>query len=282
MVESWRELSEELRARLGATEAGFVLGEVTGSGAADLVRRWNEHVDPEVAAAARAVAARVESGEPLQHVLGRWGFRTLDLAVDARALIPRPETEIVVEHALTAIDRVVARGQKVVLDLGVGSGAIACAVACEREAVTVIGVDRAPEALALAAENRSSLGRVGERIHLVASDWYSALSPALEAGVALIISNPPYLSTAEWAAAPAVVRKWDPYGALVAGPSGLEAIAAVVADAPRMLVPGGSLVLEIGATQGDAARRLAAQAGARSVEVAPDLAGRDRVVVVSW
>jgi release factor glutamine methyltransferase len=274
-------LSEELSARLGSTEAGFVLCDVSGRRTADLVRIWNEPVDPDVADAAHTIARRVESGEPLQHVLGRWGFRSLDLLVDVRALIPRPETEIVVEDALGAIDRVAAPGPTIVLDLGVGSGAIACALVSERDGIVVIGVDRAPAALALAAENRALLGPARGRLQLLGSDWYSALAP-LAGKVAVIVSNPPYLSSAEWTEAPPIVREWDPYDALVAGVRGTEAIAVVVAGAPRMLVPGGALVVEIGATQGAAARSLAIGAGAQSVEIHRDLAGRDRVLVATW
>jgi release factor glutamine methyltransferase len=277
----WRELLDELTCRLGATEAAFVIEAATGVRTSSLVAVWNETADPTAIEAARTIADRVGRGEPLQHVLGGWGFRTLDLRVDSRALIPRPETEVLVGHALTALDRTRSR-RRLALDLGVGSGAIACALVAERDALEVVGVDRSTDALALAAENRAFLGPKANRLRLVASDWYSAFGSSLDGRVALIVSNPPYLSDREWHDAPAIVREWDPRGALVGGAVGTEAIAEVLAGASRLLIPGGALVLEIGATQADAVRVLATQAGAVSVAVEQDLAQRDRVVVVSW
>jgi release factor glutamine methyltransferase len=278
----WKELVGALGSRIGVTEAGFVLESVTGKRQREYSLEPDEVVDPSVLAALAKITERVESGEPLQHVLGRWGFRTLDLSVDARALIPRPETEIVVEHALIELDRTTFPAPPLVLDLGVGSGAIACALVAEHETVTVIGVDRSREALALAAENRTILGARAARVRLVASDWYTAIGPRLERRVAMIVANPPYLSEAEWRVAPATVREWDPRGALVGGPAGTEAYDAVIGGAGRFLVPGGSLVLEIGSTQSAAIAEIAAGSGASSCAIFPDLVGRDRVAVVSW
>jgi release factor glutamine methyltransferase len=277
----WRELLSELGVRLGPTEAGFVIQSVTGQRSAALALLLDEQVDRRVVEEARTIARRVELGEPLQRVLGGWGFRTVDLFVDGRALIPRPETEIVVEHALGRLNQS-AHPAPLVLDLGVGSGAISCALVAEHPSVTVIGVDRSRDALELAATNRAALGRPGERIHLVGSDWYGALGGSLEHRVGVIVANPPYLSEAEWRDAPPVVREWDPYEALVGGPVGTEAYDEVIAGAPRYLVPGGSLVLEIGATQAGAVEAIAERAGATSCAVWPDLAGRSRVAVVSW
>ncbi|HWD24295.1 MAG TPA: peptide chain release factor N(5)-glutamine methyltransferase [Acidimicrobiales bacterium] len=277
----WRDLVSELNARLGPPEAGFAIESVTGRRPSALALVLDEQVDPSVAEEARRIAGRVELGEPLQHVLGRWGFRTVDLFVDDRALIPRPETEIVVEHALAELDRDPGPAP-IVLDLGVGSGAIACALAAEHLSVRVIGVDRSLEALCLAAKNRASLGRAGARVHLLASDWYGALGGALEHRVKVIVSNPPYLSEAEWRDAPAVVREWDPYDALVGGQEGTEAYAALIAGAPRYLEPGGALVLEIGSSQAGAIEAIGVQAGAVSCAISPDLAGRPRVAALSW
>ena len=283
----WRELTEELTGRVGSTEAGFVVEHVSGMTPTAVFRSWDAPVDPATVAEARRVVDRVSSGEPLQHIVGRWGFRTLDLAVDARALIPRPETESVVGHALGALDSLGSgdrrkTGAQLALDLGVGSGAIACALVAERSGLAVIGVDRSTRALGLAEENRRSLGPLGGMIRLCAGDWYSPFGPALERRCALIVSNPPYLSEDEWAAAPLVVREWDPYGALVAGPVGTEAIEAVVDGAERYLREGGALVVEIGATQAAAVRTIAERAGVAALAVERDLAGRDRTAVMRW
>ncbi len=245
------------------------------------------------------------AGEPLQYVLGRWGFRRLDLALDRRVLIPRPETEEVVDHALAELDRRLprtppgpspsnwrdsppeTRGDRaknawgstaVVVDLGTGSGAIALSVAAEREGVTVWGTERSPAALALARANLAGLGgRAATRVRLAEGDWYDALPADLAGSVDVIVANPPYVAAGE--ELPPVVADWEPPDALVSGPTGLEAVGAVVAGAPRWLAPGGALVVEVGATQATAARALAVAAGFAAPEVRPDLAGRPRVLV---
>jgi len=126
------------------------------------------------------------------------------------------------------------------------------------------------------------LGDRAAHVSLVAGEWYAPIGPTLENRCALIVSNPPYLSEAEWSAAPAVVREFDPRAALVAGPIGTEAIESVISGAERYLADGGVVVLEIGADQGEAASVLARHAGANRIEVDTDLVGRDRVLVVSW
>jgi len=279
---SWRELRAEAEGRLAAAgvdspmaEARHLTEEASGFEGADLHRHLDEPVTTRGVARFDAMVARRLTGEPLQHVLGRWGFRTLDLAVDGRALIPRPETEQVVDHALAELDRCSGR---VVVDLGTGSGAIALSVASERDGVTVWATDRSPHALALARTNLAGLGgRAATRVRLVEGDWYGALPDDLAGAVDVVVSNPPYVGSVE--ELPAVVADWEPAEALVPGPTGLEAVEAVVAAAPRWLAPAGALVVEIGATQGGAAHTLATEAGFGTVEVRRDLAGRPRVLV---
>ncbi len=278
----WRELGDELGARVGTTEAGFVLHAVSGRDRGALLRCGGDTVAPDVVERAREIAGRVEQGEPLQHVLGSWGFRTVDLLVDRRALIPRPETEVLVDHVLCALERRRGVGPPLVVDLGTGSGAIACALVAERDDVVVIAVDSSPDALALAATNRSRLGDPGARMRLVGSDWYGAFGPALRGRVAVIVANPPYLSEAEWREAPPVVREWDPYDALVGGEVGTEAIEAVGRGAADLLEATGTLVLEIGSGQAVAVAAILGCLGATRVEISTDLVGRDRVATASW
>jgi len=217
---------------------------------------------------------RRAEGEPLQYVLGRWGFRTLDVHVDRRVLIPRPETEVVVEHALRLADELSAR---TAVDLGTGSGVIAMALACERVGLSVWATDASADALAVTSANLAGIGRAAARVRAVRGDWFDALPDELRGTVDIVVSNPPYVAEDE--PLPSDVADWEPRDALIAGPTGLESIQRIVAAAPAWLADRAGLVLEIGETQGDAARALTRDAGFRSVEVHPDLAGRPRVLV---
>ena len=222
-------------------------------------------------------------GEPLQYVLGEWSFRTLDLMVDPRVLIPRPETEIVVERALAELDRLAVMlaesespRQLRVADLGTGSGAIALSVAAERRNADVWATDVSPDALAVARANLAGIGQAAVRVHLRSGSWFAALPPELREGFDLIISNPPYVAAAD--PLPAEVRDWEPAIALVSGPSGLESLEALVDGAPDWLQPFGTLVLELAPDQAPAvaarARRIFTTA-----EFDRDLTGRDRMVI---
>lgn len=225
------------------------------------------------------MVARRLTGEPLQYVLGRWGFRQLDLMVDRRVLIPRPETEQVVGVALQCLDTL-AVDDPVIVDLGTGSGAIALSLALEGKRGQVWGTDASPEALAVARANLAGMGgSAAARVRLVEGSWWSALPMELKGRVALAVSNPPYVSTAEMAVLPAEVADWEPAGALEAGPTGLEAIAVIVGEAGEWLARPGVLVLELAPHQASAAIEVARAAGFESVRVEPDLAGRDRALV---
>jgi len=302
---TWRELLADAGASLGDTwEARRLAEEVSGTPFSSLAASLDQVPSLRARQAFARLLERRRRGEPLQHVLGHWSFRTLELLVDGRALVPRPETEVVAGQALAELERLRARraevatapagarspsavppsaGGLLALDLGTGSGAIACALVAECPAVTVVGVDRSPAALRLAAANRARLRPAdAERLMLVEGGWYAPLDPALAGAVDLVVANPPYLAEAEWDGLDPVVRDFDPREALVAGPTGLEALEAVVAGAPAVLVAGGSVVVEIAPLQAGAARWMATSAGAEEVEVLTDLAGRQRVLVARW
>ena len=238
--------------------------------------RWiAEACEPRTALTQKRYDAMVErrtAGEPLQYVVGAWGFRSLDLLVDRRVLIPRPETEWVVEQALRRLPDGVP---VTVVDLGTGSGAIALSIAVERPHARVVATDVSREALAVARANLAGIGRAGTRVELREGDWWDAIDA--DEHVDLVISNPPYVADTD--DLPSEVADWEPRSALVPGPTGLEALAVIVGGAPPRLRPGGWLVCEIGETQGDAVRALAADAGLVEVDVLPDLTGRDRVLV---
>jgi release factor glutamine methyltransferase len=214
-------------------------------------------------------------------VLGSWGFRRLDVMVDRRVLIPRPETETVVEVALDCARRAGAgRAATVVADLGTGSGVIALSLAAELpiEGTNVWATDVSADALDVARANLAGLGRPAVNVRLAEGSWYEALPDELRGQLDLVVSNPPYVADNDPLLEPDV-REWEPAAALFAGTDGLDAVRAVAEGATTWLRPGGWLVVEIGADHGEAARALATGAGLDAVEVKQDLAGRDRVLV---
>jgi len=225
----------------------------------------------------RAKAAAVESGYPLQYACGSWGFRTLDLLVDERALIPRPETEQMVEHAIAAastLDRPL-----IAVDLGTGSGAIACALATEIDRVVVHAVDASADALSLATLNAERNG-VAVEFHL--GSWWDAVPDVLHGAVNLLVSNPPYVTSAEYDTLDRVLYA-EPRAALVAGPSsdgvdGLADLECIIDGAPVFLAPGAVVVLECAPHQCEDLSELASALG--TVEIVQDLAGKNRGVVV--
>ncbi len=272
---SWRQLLDEATVRLGdRTEARYIVEEASGREGADLVLFLDTSAPALPFARYQRMVERRASGEPLQYVVGRWGFRSLDVHVDRRALIPRPETEIVVEHALRVADELSAR---TAVDLGTGSGVIALSLAVERVTLSVWATDASPDALALATANLAGVGRAAARVRVAEGDWFAALPDELRGAIELVVSNPPYVAAAD--PLPAEVADWEPTKALISGPTGLEAIERIVAEAPAWIARPGALVLEIGETQADAASALASAAGFRSVDVEVDLTGRPRVLV---
>ena len=214
---------------------------------------------------------RREKREPLAYILGEWGFRRLTLKTDRRALIPRPETEVVVERALEHIRDL---DEPRVLDVGTGTGAIALAIADEVAGAQVTAMDVSEEALALARENLELTG-INGRVRLVEHDLTSGLG---EHDFDLVVSNPPYVEPDELPTLQPEVRNWEPHVALVA-PAATEKLAEAARDALR---PGGWLVLETAAGAGDRVERLLTELGFEDVTITPDLAGRDRVAEGRW
>ncbi|MEI6861244.1 MAG: peptide chain release factor N(5)-glutamine methyltransferase [Verrucomicrobiota bacterium] len=219
----------------------------------------------------RVVVRRRALREPLQHILGETDFFGLKLKTDRRALIPRPETELLVE----LVTQIVPTPPATVLDLGTGGGAIALALARHWPAAHVTAVDASDVALALARENTAALG-LSERVTLLCSDWCSAL-PA-DARYDLVVSNPPYLSAAETAATAPEVRDFDPAAAHTAAEDGLADLRHIITEKPSRLNAGGLLALETGITQHAILKRLADESGFVRVESRPDLTGRDRFI----
>ena len=228
---------------------------------------------------------RRAAGEPLQYVLGAWGFRTLDLFVDHRVLIPRPETEIVAGRALDELqrraDELVSGGgvppMLLAADLGCGSGAIGLSLAAERVDVEVVCTDVSADALAVASANLAGLGRPARRVRLAEGSWYEALPAELRGRLDVIISNPPYIAAG--VSLPPEIADHEPPVALYSGSTGLDATATILAGAPEWLAPGGAVVLELADGTAGRVQELADSAGLADVAVHPDLAGIDRVLV---
>ena len=229
------------------------------------------------------------AGEPLQYVLGRWSFRGLDLLVNRRVLIPRPETEVVAEVALAEAVRAGARRGRpdpwgasrtsfAVADLGTGSGALALALAAALPDAEVWATDRVPEALDVASANLAGAGTWATRVRLAEGVWYEALPEALRGRLRVIVSNPPYVAEAEFDDLPPEVRDHEPRSALVAGPSGTEALDVLVDGGLDWLEPGGALVVELAPHQAAPQAERARRCGYASVDVYRDLAGRPRVL----
>ncbi|HET6664258.1 MAG TPA: peptide chain release factor N(5)-glutamine methyltransferase, partial [Acidimicrobiales bacterium] len=257
-------------------EARWLVQRASGLEGAELIAGLDEPANLRDATFFYGMLERRRRGEPLQYVLGRWGFRVLDLHVDDRVLIPRPETEALTQMALEECRRLEAR---LAVDLGTGSGAIALALAVERTGIEVWATDVSPEALAVARANVSGMGQIGAAVRLAEGSWYEALPVELAGAVDVIVSNPPYVAEFEVEDLPDEVRAWEPLGALVSGPTGLEAIEQIVAEAPLWLAHPGSLVLEIAPHQAAEAEALARAAGFGSAAIWPDLTGRDRILL---
>jgi release factor glutamine methyltransferase len=226
-----------------------------------------DDVAPERGAAFAAAVRRRAAGEPLAHVTGRIGFRHLTLRADRRALIPRPETEGLVELVLshTPTGRVA--------DVGTGSGCIALSLATEGRYDEVIAIDLSPDALELAAENRRL---TGGRMALVRGDLCQPLRPA---SVDALVSNPPYLTDGEYAVLDGSVRRWEPGLALAGGTDGLRAITRLIDEGLGIVRPGGWLALEVDCARAALCAMRAGAAGWTDVAIHPDLFGRERYLL---
>ena len=212
---------------------------------------------------AELVARRLQ-GEPMPYVIGEAGFRHLTLAVDRRALIPRPETEGIIDHALERV----RTGRAA--DLGTGTGCLALSLRQEGTFDLVTGIDSSSDALALAAENRRL---TGQRIELLQSDLAACLG---DATLDLVLANPPYLTDAEYETLDPSVRDWEPRQALASGPAGMDATDRILLDGQRVLRSGGWLVMELDFSRATIAAATAVQAGWHDVHVWNDLFGRAR------
>jgi release factor glutamine methyltransferase len=262
--------------------AEVLLARVLGTDRAGIYARSEPLRSHEAKAFGRALCRRC-AREPLQHIMGETGFRRLTLVVRPRVFVPRPETEVVVDAAL---DVVRAASEPEVVDVGTGTGAIALAIKDERPDARVLAIDRAPEAVRLARENAARCRldvdvRLGDLLADPATDDPRRAGNGgrgAEGPFDLVVSNPPYVSADDYERLPPEVRA-DPIEALVGG---LDIYERIFAESAPRLRPGGAVVVEIDERQAAAVSDAARAAGASSVRVRTDLAGRDRVVVARW
>jgi release factor glutamine methyltransferase len=249
-------------------EAELIFSQVLGLSRIQLYMDLDRPLTPAERERALELVARRGKREPLAYVLGEWGFRRLTLKTDARALVPRPETEILVERALALIEQL---EEPRVLDAGTGSGAIALAIADEHPGARVVALDSSAEALALAREN-------AEACELEIELRLGDLKGPIEGRFDLVVSNPPYVLPDEIEALEPEVRDWEPREALV----GVGVPEALAGRARELLVSGGRLAVELGEGQQAAYANLLCDLGFEGVTITSDLTGRERVVEARW
>ncbi|MFT3805905.1 peptide chain release factor N(5)-glutamine methyltransferase [Arenimonas sp.] len=265
-----RDAAESLPGESARAEAEMLMGQALGRDRAWLFAHGDDELMPEQRDRFLATLQRRRDGEPIAHILGRRGFWSLDLIVSPDTLVPRPETELLVELALTRLPQDSAVRA---LDLGTGTGAIALAIACERRQAEVTAVDASVAALEVAGRNAARNALTGVR--LLRSDWFSALAGER---FDLIASNPPYIAESDPHLQEGDLR-FEPHGALASGVDGLDAIRIIVAAAPVHLARDGWLLIEHGRDQGEAVRALFGAAGFDAIETVRDLEQRERVTL---
>ena len=293
---TWRELLDHAGRTLSSAgldspeaEARWIIEEASGFDTGGLLVHGSEPAPQVAAARVDTMLERRTAGEPLQYVLGSWSFRGLDLLVDPRVLIPRPETETTAELAIDEVQRLGARRGPIDrwagaattytgVDLGTGTGALALTLAAELPDAEVWATDVSEDALVVARANLAGAGHPSARVRLAHGAWFDALPDALRGRLRLVVSNPPYVSEAEYPQLPPELHR-EPVTALVSGPSGLEAIEVIVAEAPAWLEPDGVLVVELAPHQAERAVELALEAGFAEAFVRHDMTARPRVLV---
>ena len=261
----------------GAQEAMWLLEHALAVRSHQLVSQTDRLVSPDVRARIEALVARRVAREPLQYLLGSQEFCGLEFSVCPAVLIPRPETELLIHHI---VDHVQAFSDATIVDVGTGSGCVAITLAAGLKGRRILAIDRSPEALAVAQYN-AIRHAVGNRIEWLEGDLLAPLRGRLSEGaVDVIVSNPPYISESDWAGLEPEVRVFEPRMALVGGEQGTEFHERLLRESREFLVPGGLLIMEMGAGQAATVRQLAEQTGGyTALRVIEDAAGIERVVM---
>ena len=275
LVSLWTDVRKRLEAAgidSPVLDARLLLEAGAGVSRLEIVTDPRRAVSDEQVAAVDVLTKRREAREPISHIVGRKHFWTLDLAVNAHVLTPRPETEFVVEAGLR--DTLPADVPHRILDLGSGSGAIVLALLKDRPNATAVAIDISDEAIAVLHANAEHVG-VADRLEIKRGDWAGDIDERFD----LVVSNPPYIPSAQIAGLAPEVSKFEPRLALDGGADGLAAYRIIAAELPRLLKPGGAFALEVGIGQSEAVKSLAEEAGLVVGEPWRDLSGIPRVVV---
>ncbi len=280
---TWGELLRESATELGSEqEARWLCEHASGLSRSEFDAARDEVVNDRCGVALRAMIARRLTGEPVQYVMKSWGFRFLDVLVDKRVLIPRPETEVVVQSALDlacALTRT-SKTKLRIADLGTGSGVIGLSLASElpRGRSEVWLTDLSADALEVARANLAGLGLINGDVRVVQGSWFAALPGELKQSFDLIVSNPPYIAVND-SSIEASVRMYEPHLALFAGDNGLDAYREIISQAGEWLTAEGWLVLEIGHQQAEAVRELLTNNSFKQIEIRRDLSGHERIAM---
>lgn len=275
---TWRELMASTTEVLNdAPMARWLCEHASGLDAEEFVAELDELVNARSGIHLDAMIRRVLDGEPVQYVMGRWAFRYLDLMIDQRVLIPRPETELMVDVVLRHVGA--SKGPFTMADLGTGSGAVGLSLLHELplNSATVWMTDISTDAIDVARANAAGIGRPAAGARFEVGSWWDALPSDVAGLFDVVVSNPPYIARGD-AEVESSVNEWEPHSALFSGDDGLDDIRVIAADAPQWLRSGGLLVVEMGYTQALAVTSLMSAAGFIDVTVHHDLAGHDRFV----
>ena len=280
---TWGQLLQVTAVELGnEQEARWLCEHASGLDRVELDAARDEVVSQRCGVALRAMVAHRLTGEPLQYVMKSWAFRHLDVLVDNRVLIPRPETEVMVQAALDLAREMISKANSKlrVADLGTGSGVIGLSLASELPLGSneVWLTDLSADALEVARANLAGLGLINGDVRVAQGSWFAALPSELKNSFDLIVSNPPYIALYDPSVESSVLNH-EPHLALFAGSDGLDAYREIIAHAGEWLATDGWIVLEIGHQQGDAVRELLAQNSFKQIEIRKDLAGRDRIAL---
>lgn len=273
---TWREMWANTADTLGdRLLARWLCETASGCDASEFDAELNESVSSRCALHLDAMVRRVLAGEPAQYVMGRWAFRHLDLMVDERVLIPRPETELLVEQAIRFLSSRAA--PHIVADLGTGSGAVGLSLLHELPlgSAEVWLTDVSVDALHVARANAAGIGRPAAHARFAHGSWFAALPADLMGKFTMVVSNPPYIAIDDNDIQTSV-RDYEPHIALFSGDDGLDDIRTIASDAPRWLEPGGMVIIEMGHNQADAVREVFVAAGLDQVETYLDLTGKPR------
>lgn len=275
---TWRDLWKNTADIVGdRAVARWLCETASGCDSREFDAELNELVSARSGLHLDAMVRRVLDGEPVQYVMGRWGFRHLDLMVDSRVLIPRPETELIVDIALAFLKQ---RPQPhVIADLGTGSGAIGLSLLHELPLATadVWMTDVSPDAIDVARANAAGIGRPAAKAHFAVGSWCDALPQSLKGSFDVVVSNPPYIALGDSEVDESVLNH-EPHSALFAGTDGLDDIRLLTTQSAQWLAPGGMFVTEMGYTQADSVTELLLTAGFVNVETHRDLADKPRFV----